>query len=75
MMSIQNGTGGGDDDKERFAQAMLDPEIQMLVKDPRIQQVLKDFSENPKSAMAAMSDPFINTAINKLIAAGVLKTK
>lgn len=54
---------------------MNDPEIQTLIKDPRVQQVLKDFNENPKEAMKAMSDPFINTAINKLIAAGVLKTK
>lgn len=74
MMSIQTGASG-EDDKERFQQAMLDPEIQMLIKDPRIQQTLKDFNENPQSAMEAMSDPFINTAINKLIAAGVLKTK
>lgn len=69
-MSIQNGVQG--DDKERGQAAMQDPEIQMLVKDPRIQQVLKDFGENPAAAQRAMSDPFINSSINKLIAAGIL---
>ena len=45
----------------------------MLMRDPRIQQVLKDFQENPKAAQDAMKDSFIGEAINKLIAAGVIK--
>lgn len=37
MMSIQNSASGNDDDdKVWFQQAMNDPEIQMIVKDPRI---------------------------------------
>jgi stress-induced-phosphoprotein 1 len=52
---------------------MADPEIQMLMRDPRIQQVLKDFQENPKAAQDALKDAFIGEAINKLIAAGVIK--
>lgn len=35
MSNVQ--TGGGGDDKERLAQAANDPEIQSLIKDPRIQ--------------------------------------
>lgn len=64
---------GGQNDEERVRHAMADPEIQMLLKDPRIQQVLKDMQENPMSAQGALRDPFINEAINKLIAAGVIK--
>ena len=45
----------------------------MLLKDPRIVQVLKDMQENPTSAQGALRDPFISTAINKLIAAGIIK--
>lgn len=30
--------------------------------------------ENPTAAQGALSDPFIREAINKLIAAGVVKT-
>ena len=60
-------------DEERLRHAMADPEIQILLKDPRIVQVLKDMQENPASAQGALRDPFINEAINKLIAAGVIK--
>ena len=43
------------------------------MRDPRVQQVLKDMQENPMSAQGALRDPFIAQAINKLIQAGVLK--
>jgi stress-induced-phosphoprotein 1 len=45
-----------------------------LIKDPRIQQTLKELQENPAAAQSALSDPFIANGINKLIAAGVIKT-
>jgi stress-induced-phosphoprotein 1 len=76
MQAIQSGAysgGSKENDEERFRHAMADPEIQMLMRDPRIQQVLKDFQENPKAAQDAMKDSFISEAINKLIAAGVIK--
>src|SRR5258706_239372 len=56
-----------------FAFALNDIEIQMLLKDPRIVQVLKDLQENPQSAQGALRDPFIGEGINKLIAAGIVK--
>jgi len=43
------------------------------MQDPRIQQTLKDMQENPASAQAALKDPYISSAINKLVAAGVLR--
>jgi stress-induced-phosphoprotein 1 len=43
MMTIQSSAYSGDKpDEERLRHAMADPEIQMLLKDPRIVQVLKD---------------------------------
>lgn len=74
MMAIQMGAYGGDKpDEERVRHAMADPEIQLLLRDPRITQVLKDLQENPAAAQSALRDPFINEAINKLIAAGIIK--
>lgn len=74
MSAIQTGAYGSDKpDEERVRHAMADPEIQMLLKDPRITQVLKDMQENPMAAQGALSDPFIGDAINKLIAAGIIK--
>ena len=52
---------------------MADPEIQMILRDPTINQVLKDLQENPASAQGALRDPLINEKINKLIAAGIIK--
>jgi len=64
---------GGENDEERLRHAMADPEIQMIMRDPRIVQVLKEMQENPQAAQGALKDPFISQAINKLIAAGVVK--
>lgn len=60
--------------KERAAHAMADPEIQAILTDPMVNQVLKDFNENPNAAQAAMSDVGMRAKIEKLIAAGVLQT-
>lgn len=60
--------------KERAAHAMADPEIQSILTDPVINQVLKDFSENPNAANEAMRDITVKAKIEKLIAAGVLQT-
>jgi len=44
------------------------------MRDPRVQQLLKDLQENPKAGQQALiSDAFLNTAFNKLVAAGIIK--
>ena len=75
VMLIQNqshATSGNDE--ERLRHAMADPEIQAIMRDPNIQQVLRDLQENPAAGQAALTDPDIMSKIQKLIAAGVLKT-
>ena len=74
IIAINYGTG--EDDKERQMKAAADPEIQALLRDPRIQQLFKDFKENPASAQQAiMKDEYIRKAFEKLVAAGIVKTK
>ena len=74
IMAINYGTG--EDDQERQRKAAADPEIQALLRDPRIQQLFKDFKENPASAQQAiMKDEYIRNAFQKLVAAGIVKTK
>jgi len=63
-----------DEKKEQAAHAMADPAIQSILQDPVIQQVLRDFSENPTSAQQAMRDPGVREKIQKLIAAGIIET-
>jgi hypothetical protein len=44
------------------------------MRDPVIMQVIRDLQENPRAGQAALSDPSVMAKIQKLIAAGVLKT-
>lgn len=76
MMAITMGArADGESDQERLARAMADPEIQVLIKDYRIQQLLKEMQENPLSAQEKLKDSFYADALNKLVAAGVIKIK
>ena len=61
--------------KEQAAHAMADPEIQAILQDPVIQQILRDFAENPAAAQQAMGDVSVRTKIEKLIAAGIVETR
>jgi stress-induced-phosphoprotein 1 len=61
-------------DEERMRHAMADPEVQQIMRDPVIMQIIRDLSENPAAGQAALKDPTVMAKIQKLIAAGVLKT-
>ena len=66
IMAINFGTG--EDDKERQRKAAADPEIQALLRDPRIQQLFKDFKENPASAQqAVMKDDLLEMLSKNLL--------
>ena len=73
---LQINYGSAEDDAERQKKAAADPEIQRLLRDPRIQQLFKDFKENPMSAQQAiMKDERIRDDFQKLVASGLVKTK
>jgi len=53
-----------------------DVEIKELISHPRIQQLFKDFQENPKVAQEAiMKDDGIRDAFDTLVAAGIIRTR
>lgn len=60
--------------KEQAAHAMADPAIQSIITDPVIQQVLRDFQENPNAAQEAMQNAGVRQKIQKLIEAGIIET-
>jgi len=74
MINYGNSTMTEDEKLERARHGMADPDIQSILTDPVIQQILKDFNENPQAANAAMSDPGVRAKIEKLIASGVVQT-
>lgn len=68
-------SASSEDQAERQAHAMADPEIQQILQDPAVRQTLSDLQENPAYGQQAMTDPTIRAKIEKLIAAGVLQVK
>merc|ERR1711991_983909 len=73
MMKVNSASS--EEQAERQAHAMADPEIQQNLQDPAVRQVLTDLQENPAYGQQAMSDPTIRAKIEKLIVAGVLQVK
>merc|ERR1711988_1247896 len=74
MQKIQQTSSSKEVDEEQVRHAMADPEIQNILKDPQINIVLQQLQENPKHAQEAINkDPKISAAIQKLMAAGILR--
>ncbi|KAK2196050.1 bifunctional Heat shock protein Sti1-like/STI1 domain/Tetratricopeptide repeat 2/Tetratricopeptide repeat/Tetratricopeptide-like helical domain superfamily/Tetratricopeptide repeat 1/Heat shock chaperonin-binding [Babesia duncani] len=62
-------------DEEQVKHAMADPEVQRILGDVQFQLILKRISENPASMYEYMQDPKIAQGIEKLIAAGIIRTR
>ncbi len=74
QMKIQEQQGSGKVDEAQVQQAMRDPEIQQILSDPEINNVLRQMEQDPQFAARAMRKPEIASKVQKLIAAGVLRT-
>lgn len=74
LAQINASSGDGEMDEERVRRAMADPDIQNLMQDPILQSVLRDFNDNPAAAQKHMQNPEMRNKIEKLIAAGVIRT-
>jgi stress-induced-phosphoprotein 1 len=65
----------GEEAEKEAARAASDPEIQQILADPVMRKVLSDLSSSPQAAATYMRDPVIMAKLQKLIAAGIVKTK
>lgn len=59
-------------DPERQKEALKDPEIMAIMRNPVISQVLQDWNTNPQTAQKALEDPVVAAQIERLIAAGAI---
>ena len=60
----------------KLVRELTDPEIQVILQDPKVRQVIQNLSGGDVAAgQRAMSDPVMRGKIEKLIASGVLQTK
>jgi len=74
QMQVQKGMSGPADEQQ-IKEAMKDPEIQSILQDPQVNLVLKQLQEEPHKAQDAIQkDPQIQSAIQKLVAAGIIRT-
>ncbi|EKE37365.1 TPR repeat protein [Entamoeba nuttalli P19] len=77
ITTVQNaimGASNAETDEERLRHAMADPEIQSILTDPMMRNILDDMGKNPASATKYLQDPEVRSRIEKLIAAGIIKT-
>ncbi len=73
-VAIQRENSSSEVDPRRQQEAMKDPEIQAILRDPVINQVLQNLQSDPASAQRALKDKNIMGKLEKLIAAGIIKT-
>jgi stress-induced-phosphoprotein 1 len=62
-------------DEEAYARAMRDPEVQEIMSDPIMRQILSDAQQNPKALQDHMKNPMISQKIQKLVNAGIIRTR
>lgn len=74
MAAIRQVNSSTEVDEERVQRALSDPEIQNILKDPQMQSILANLQGNPSLLSQYIQDPKIATAIEKLMAAGILRT-
>merc|ERR1719265_2504414 len=75
IAKISETQSSGKVDEEQIRHAMADPEIQNILKDPQINIFLKRLQENPAEAQKEMmADKKLAEAVQKLMAAGILRT-
>jgi stress-induced-phosphoprotein 1 len=63
-----------EDQEVRAKRAMADPEIQAILATPEVRNALADLERDPKSIQNILKDRSIAQKIEKLIAAGILRT-
>ncbi|BEI80048.1 hypothetical protein CcaverHIS002_0105770 [Cutaneotrichosporon cavernicola] len=62
-------------DEEAYSRAMRDPEVAEIMSDPIMRQILSDAQQNPSALMDHMKNPMISEKIQKLINAGIIRTR
>lgn len=65
----------GETEEETLERAMRDPEVASIMQDPVIQQILQQAQNDPRALNDHMKNPIVREKINKLVAAGIIKTR
>jgi stress-induced-phosphoprotein 1 len=75
LVAISAENMSGSVDPQRAKEALKDPEIQQILRDPAVNAALQRMQEDPKSAAHVLQDKVMGAKIEKLIHAGVLQVR
>ena len=62
-------------DEQTLERAMRDPEVAGIMQDPVMQSILQQAQSNPAALQDHMKNPGIRAKIQKLVAAGIIRTR
>ena len=65
----------GESEEETLQRAMRDPEVAQIMQDPVMQSILQQAQNNPAALQEHMKSPIIREKVQKLIAAGIIRTR
>ncbi|KAI5290520.1 Hsp90 cochaperone [Ascosphaera acerosa] len=65
----------GETEQETAERIQRDPEIMGILQDPVMQSILGQAKENPAALVEHMQNPQVRTKVQKLMAAGVIRTR
>eukprot|EP01054_Gregarina_sp_Poly1_P011024 Gregarina_sp_Poly_1__11023@NODE_87_length_15225_cov_52_775630_g75_i0_p3_GENE_NODE_87_length_15225_cov_52_775630_g75_i0NODE_87_length_15225_cov_52_775630_g75_i0_p3_ORF_typecomplete_len550_score113_69TPR_1/PF00515_28/0_00015TPR_1/PF00515_28/0_0023TPR_1/PF00515_28/6_6e07TPR_1/PF00515_28/1_8e05TPR_1/PF00515_28/0_07TPR_1/PF00515_28/6_8e06TPR_1/PF00515_28/0_0084TPR_1/PF00515_28/4_8e05TPR_1/PF00515_28/6_5e09TPR_2/PF07719_17/4_6e07TPR_2/PF07719_17/0_0072TPR_2/PF07719_17/3_2e06TPR_2/PF07719_17/1_4e06TPR_ len=74
MMTIQMNQSSKNVDEEQVNRALGDPEIQEIIRDPQFQMILQRLQQDPSLLKDYLGDPKVMDGLQKLMAAGILRT-
>lgn len=65
----------GETEEETLKRAMRDPEVAQIMQDPVMQSILQQAQQDPRALQSHMQNAQVRQKIEKLIAAGIIKTR
>ncbi|KAF7776116.1 hypothetical protein Agabi119p4_4509 [Agaricus bisporus var. burnettii] len=66
---------GNESQEETLQRAMRDPEVAEIMNDPIMQSILQQAQENPQALQDHLKNPVVRQKIEKLINAGIIRTR
>jgi len=65
----------GETEEQTLNRAMRDPEVAKIMQDPVMQQILQQAQQDPQSLQEHLKNPQVRSNVQKLVAAGIIKTR
>lgn len=74
-MEAQIAARAGETEEQTSERIQSDPEVMSIIQDPVMQSILQQAKENPAALQEHMKNPAVRNKVQKLIVAGVIRTR